>query len=387
MNADLTVHLTRAPIGGWVGIGTAAVVDAAGGGIASTQLFDAGGRLGQSASTLVVERRASRERPGEQRRRAQARRLVCSPVAGRLLSKISNDNNRWGRHERLDDDRLLHRPSRSSTTRIRTSTSSVRSARCCTSPTSGVVAVTGYDEAIGDLPRPRHVLVVQLGDRPVRDVPGAARGRRRQRHRRRSYRDQLPMHEHMVTMDPPDHTPRARADHAAAHAAAPPGQRGVHVAPRRPAARRVRRRRPAASSSARTPSRSPCSSSPTCSACPRTTTSGSARASASPAPSARSAPARDGSPEREPARRGSTTWFARVHRGPPARSHARTCSPSWRWPTYPDGTTPEVTVGRAHRHVPVRRRPGDHRPPARRRAEVPRRAPRRSRTSCAPTAS
>ncbi len=67
MNADLTVHLTRAPIGGWVGIGTAAVVDAAGGGIASTQLFDAAGRVGQSASTLVVERRAVQERPGEQR--------------------------------------------------------------------------------------------------------------------------------------------------------------------------------------------------------------------------------------------------------------------------------------------------------------------------------
>lgn len=65
MNADLTVHLTRAPIAGWVGIGTAAVVDAAGGGIASTQLFDAAGRVGQSASTLVVERRPERTNTGE----------------------------------------------------------------------------------------------------------------------------------------------------------------------------------------------------------------------------------------------------------------------------------------------------------------------------------
>ncbi len=53
---------------------------------------------------------------------------------------------------------------------------------------------------------------------------------------------------------------------------------------------------------------------------------------------------------------------------------------------YPDDTVPEVSVGRPHRHVPVRRRPGDHRPSARRCADVPRRAPRRCRTSCAPTA-
>ena len=83
-------------------------------------------------------------------------------------------------------------------------------------------------------------------------------------------------------MDPPDHTPRAGAAHAADHAEAAEGQRGVHVAPRRPAARRVRSPTAAASSSAPTPSPSPCSSSPTCSACPRRTTSASARASASP---------------------------------------------------------------------------------------------------------
>ena len=67
MNADLTVHLTRAPIGSWVGIGTAAVVDAAGGGIASTQLFDEAGRVGQSASTLVVEPRVSTPRSARTR--------------------------------------------------------------------------------------------------------------------------------------------------------------------------------------------------------------------------------------------------------------------------------------------------------------------------------
>ena len=67
VNADLTVHLTRAPVGDWVGIGTAAVVDAAGGGIASTELFDETGRVGQSASTLVVERRGACVRADEAR--------------------------------------------------------------------------------------------------------------------------------------------------------------------------------------------------------------------------------------------------------------------------------------------------------------------------------
>ena len=60
------------------------------------------------------------------------------------------------------------------------------------------------------VPRPRHLLVVQLGRRPVRDVPGAARGRRRAATIVAEHRDQLPMHEHMVTMDPPDHTRSAR---------------------------------------------------------------------------------------------------------------------------------------------------------------------------------
>ena len=57
-------------------------------------------------------------------------------------------------------------------------------------------------------------------------------------------------------------------------------------------------------------------------------------------------------------------------------SPARTCSPTSRSATYPDGTHAGRHVGRAHRDVPVRRRPGDDRPAARRRAEAPRRAPR-----------
>lgn len=56
-NADLTLHLTRAPEGSWIGICTDGVVDNVGSGIASALLYDRLGRLGQSASTLVVEAR------------------------------------------------------------------------------------------------------------------------------------------------------------------------------------------------------------------------------------------------------------------------------------------------------------------------------------------
>lgn len=59
MNTDLTLHLARPPIGTWIGMNTSAVIQGVGTGIASTQLFDAAGRVGQSVSTLVVERRRS----------------------------------------------------------------------------------------------------------------------------------------------------------------------------------------------------------------------------------------------------------------------------------------------------------------------------------------
>ena len=57
MNTDLTLHLARPPVGTWIGMNTSAVIERVGTGIASTQLFDAAGRVGQSVSTLVVERR------------------------------------------------------------------------------------------------------------------------------------------------------------------------------------------------------------------------------------------------------------------------------------------------------------------------------------------
>jgi cytochrome P450 len=76
-------------------------------------------------------------------------------------------------------------------------------------PHLGVVAVTGYDE-LGDVYRdtetfsscnsvigPYATFPVPLEGDDVTDIVA-------------TYRDQLPMHEHMVTMDPPDHT-RERA--------------------------------------------------------------------------------------------------------------------------------------------------------------------------------
>ena len=65
----------------------------------------------------------------------------------------------------------------------------------------------------------------------------------------------------------------------------------------------------------------------------------------------------------------------RVHRGPPART-ARRRAHRPRAGDLPRRHHAGRDRGRAHRDVPVRRRPGDDRPPARRRAEAPGRAPR-----------
>ena len=114
------------------------------------------------------------------------------------------------------------------------------------------------------VPRHRDVLVVQLRDRTVPRLPGTARRRRRQRAHRGAPRraaDERP------APDPRPagaHRPPRVAD-AADHAEAPQGERGVHVAPRRPSDRRVRRQRATASSSASSRARSRCWSSPICS--------------------------------------------------------------------------------------------------------------------------
>lgn len=58
-NADLTIHLSREPVGSWIGLRSEAVAQPVGTGFNAGDLFDADGRLGRSASVLVVEQRSS----------------------------------------------------------------------------------------------------------------------------------------------------------------------------------------------------------------------------------------------------------------------------------------------------------------------------------------
>ncbi|WP_165966942.1 acyl-CoA thioesterase domain-containing protein [Actinomadura sp. 7K507] len=60
MNAELTVHLSREPATSWVGLVAAGVVQPAGSGLSVATIYDAAGRLGQSAQALVVEARRPR---------------------------------------------------------------------------------------------------------------------------------------------------------------------------------------------------------------------------------------------------------------------------------------------------------------------------------------
>lgn len=57
-NADLTIHLSREPVGPWIGLRSEAVIQPVGAGFNAADLFDAGGRLARSASVLVVEPRS-----------------------------------------------------------------------------------------------------------------------------------------------------------------------------------------------------------------------------------------------------------------------------------------------------------------------------------------
>ena len=101
----------------------------------------------------------------------------------------------------------------------------------------------GLRGGVRGLPRQPHVLLVQLGHRTLRHLPGAARGRRRRRDHRpppRPAADERAHGDH----GPAGAHPRASPRHAPAHAQASEGERGVHVAARRPPDRRVRRRRP-----------------------------------------------------------------------------------------------------------------------------------------------
>ena len=84
-------------------------------------------------------------------------------------------------------------------------------------PHHGVLAVTGYDEATEIYRDPEtfsscNSVVGPFATFPV-PLEGDDIGEIIEQ-----YRDQLPMNEHMVTMDPPEHTQERGAAHAADHA-------------------------------------------------------------------------------------------------------------------------------------------------------------------------
>src|SRR6185295_3517169 len=96
-------------------------------------------------------------------------------------------------------------------------------------PQNGVVAVTGYDEASEVYRDPDtfsscNSVVGPFATFPVPlegdDISGIID----------EHRGTLPMNEHMVTMDPPQHT-RERALLMRLLTPAPQGERGVHVGP------------------------------------------------------------------------------------------------------------------------------------------------------------
>jgi len=57
INPDLTVHLLRPPAGEWVGMRTTSWYGGEGAGLAESELFDEGGRIGRSCQSLLVEER------------------------------------------------------------------------------------------------------------------------------------------------------------------------------------------------------------------------------------------------------------------------------------------------------------------------------------------
>src|SRR5262249_13703745 len=54
VNVALTVHLVRPPVGEWVGLAASTQVDGGGVALASSVLYDAGGRIGTGAQSLLV---------------------------------------------------------------------------------------------------------------------------------------------------------------------------------------------------------------------------------------------------------------------------------------------------------------------------------------------
>jgi hypothetical protein len=56
-NAEQTLHLSREPVGPWIGMRCESVVQPVGAGFNAADLFDTDGRVGRSAAAIVVERR------------------------------------------------------------------------------------------------------------------------------------------------------------------------------------------------------------------------------------------------------------------------------------------------------------------------------------------
>ena len=139
-------------------------------------------------------------------------------------------------------------------------------------PQHGVYMVTGYDEACAVYADTDTFSSCNSVTGPFPGFPVPLEGRDDVSELIEQHRDELPFSD-QITDHGPAEAPRPPAPgHAPAHAEAAEGERGVHVAARRPPDRRVHRTAASASSSATTPTRSRCSSSPTCSASPRRST-------------------------------------------------------------------------------------------------------------------
>jgi hypothetical protein len=57
MSLDLTVQLTRAPAGEWVGVTSDSLASTTGVGLGDAELYDVNGRIGRAVATLLVEPR------------------------------------------------------------------------------------------------------------------------------------------------------------------------------------------------------------------------------------------------------------------------------------------------------------------------------------------
>jgi hypothetical protein len=57
INPDLTVYLEREPAGPWIGMRARTRLGPDGAGVAESELYDAGGRVGRGLQALFVDRR------------------------------------------------------------------------------------------------------------------------------------------------------------------------------------------------------------------------------------------------------------------------------------------------------------------------------------------